>query len=225
VQYDKNGAKQNSVAYRAGEEIAGSRCGRFMVTKRSSSVPDYVWIITTYKDGVPHGEQRSLRAVDRGPEDGWPTPSGQLSEVEPFVNGFLHGIRIVYWCANGQIHATEEWVNGTRHGLMKEYTFEGRLKKVVPAVCGKIHGRVLEYYKNGQLKLKTSMQLDMKHGEEVEFYESGKPRRRTMWRLNKKHGTETTYSEAGEIRETKAWNMGIPTEEIGVSDGGRPAAE
>lgn len=89
--------------------------------------------------------------------------SDQIMMIENYVDGKLHGEKIIYYDKGG-IAEKSSFKNGKLHGFNTFYTQQGHLLKEFTYVNGELHGPVKYYDGEGNLYLEGTYKNNLKDG-------------------------------------------------------------
>lgn len=124
-----------------------------------------------FRNGVPHGLAQYRAASNR------------LCQVEPHLNGQLHGTKIQLY-PTGELYTLTFMDHGVPVGLHPRFFPKGNVALLVEWQNGEPHGLQVSYHLNGKKK----DVYPLEHG--------------------KKHGTSTHYTASGDRYAIQKWHQG-----------------
>jgi antitoxin component YwqK of YwqJK toxin-antitoxin module len=149
---------------------------------------------------------------ESGEKSGWYKrfdTSQKLTEEGNYLNGKLHGKRILY-DSLGNKEIEERYDGGNFEGIYSSFYPDGSTKLTGSYENNQMEGIWRKYYQNGQLMEEVEMHESNENGPFKEFYENGNIKAEgTYLDGDYEHGLLLLYNENGELDRKMECDHGI----------------
>lgn len=128
---------------------------------------------------------------------------GQLLEEADYVDGKLHGRRILYYPGTLDTQIVETYAQGLFHGPYRLLYPDGKLQYAGSYTDNQLEGIWTKYYENGQPKEEVTFSQNLENGPFKEYYpEGGLQVQGTYRNGDKEHGLLEFYDTTGKLIKT-----------------------
>ena len=136
-------------------------------------------------------------------------PEGNLSIEEHYLDGELHGTRLLY-APTGQIVVEENYENGKFAGKYLNYDEHGELTIRGQYVAGAMAEDWYTFHTDGSVKEVVVFKDNAENGPFREWYADGKPKASgTYLNGDNEHGTLHLYAKSGGLERVMECNEGV----------------
>jgi len=171
-------------------------CAPDMVQERD----DQGNLVATYamRDSLKHGKYIGYHT------------DGSIFEESTYVNGKVHGTRLLYFEGNKHIQTSETYVDGVMDGLLEEYHPNGQVAFTGKFVNDAMEGVWKKYNESGILIEEVSFKDSEENGPFKEYHLNGKLAAEGGYiNGDNEHGPLKIYNEEGELVKEMNCNYGI----------------
>lgn len=135
--------------------------------------------------------------------------SGKTKETANYLNGKLHGQRILYF-ENGQAEIEENYSEDKMHGLYKAYFENGQVNLEVEYVNSLMQGVLKRYYDNGQTQEEVTFVDSEENGPFKEYFSTGQVEWEGAYKNgDNEEGLLVQYLEDGSIKKKMNCTGGV----------------
>lgn len=171
-------------------------CSSNMIEERD----DYGNLTATYamKDSIKHGKYTAFH------------PDGSVFEESTYVDGEVHGVRIMYYEGNKKTKVLETYEHGEMEGLFEEYHLNGQVAFSGIFTDGAMEGIFKKYSETGQIIEEVTFVDSDENGPFKEYHLNGQLAAEGGYiNGDNEHGPLKLYDENGELIKEMNCDRGI----------------